>query len=519
MNGNFKTKIIKTFLKNQFVVTEDLLEEIDEGFDVEYFLNKLKKHPENEEVVVLNKDIIRIITEDRKNLNLGEVEKLKAFKRDAILDFEETAEETKEDKKENLSGVKLIYCHEENAKKRTVEDFVAHFNKRFEEIRKFLLNRSELPNLLPANKIAAKKDRETVSIIGLIGEKIITKNGNLLLRIEDQGGEIMILVNKTKKELFESAKSLVADDIIGVSGTNSKDYLFANTILLPDVPFNKELTKSPLEEYAIFLSDIHIGSKYFLPEQFNKFIKWIKGEMGSEEQKALVSKIKYMFIIGDLVDGVGVYPEQEKELEITDIKQQYGLLAEHLRQIPSSLSIIVCPGNHDAVSLSEPQPILPKDISASIYDIPNLIVVSNPALVNIGTTNGFSGFDVLMYHGYSFDYYISNVDEIRNNGGYDRADLVMKYLLQRRHLAPTHSSTLYVPINTEDPLVIKKVPDFFVTGHIHKTSVANYQNITLICGSCWQSTTTFQEKVGHHPEPARVPLVNLQTREVKILRF
>jgi len=91
--------------------------------------------------------------------------------------------------------------------------------------------------------------------------------------------------------------------------------------------------------------------------------------------------------------------------------------------------------------------------------------------------------------------------------------------LQRRHLAPTHKSTLYIPDVKRDPLVISSVPDFFLTGHIHKSSVSNYRNVTMICSSCWQSKTTFQEKVGHHPEPCRVPIINLQTREVKILKF
>jgi len=124
-----------------------------------------------------------------------------------------------------------------------------------------------------------------------------------------------------------------------------------------------------------------------------------------------------------------------------------------------------------------------------------------------------------MYHGYSFDYYFANVDSIRTQGGYDRPDLLMKFLLQRRHLAPTHASTLYLPDSEQDPLIIDKVPDFFVTGHIHKAGISNYKNITLICASCWQAKTLFQDKVGYHPEPARVPVVNLKTRKVKVLKF
>src|SRR5574342_1336167 len=79
------------------------------------------------------------------------------------------------------------------------------------------------------------------------------------------------------------------------------------------------------------------------------------------------------------------------------------------------------------------------------------------------------------------------------------ADLIMKFLLKRRHLAPTHTSTLYVPDTKKDPLVIEKVPDFFLSGHIHKSVTANYRNTTLICGSCWQGKTLFQEKVCHNP--------------------
>ncbi|MEK6920300.1 MAG: DNA polymerase II small subunit, partial [Nanoarchaeota archaeon] len=218
-------------------------------------------------------------------------------------------------------------------------------------------------------------------------------------------------------------------------------------------------------------------------------------------------------------DGVGIYPGQENDLEILDIYEQYKTCAELLHKIPKHIKIIIGPGNHDAMRLAEPQLPFYEDIAKPLYELTNAIIVSNPAIVNIGVQEGFPGINVLMYHGYSFDYYIANVDEIRNNGGYDRADLVMKFLLQRRHLAPTHASCLYIPFADDDPMVIGKVPDIFATGHLHKTSVSSYRNITLICGSCWQGKTAFQEKMGHNPEPARVPIVNLQTREVKILRF
>ena len=149
----------------------------------------------------------------------------------------------------------------------------------------------------------------------------------------------------------------------------------------------------------------------------------------------------------------------------------------------------------------------------------NVIMINNPGNVNIHASENFDGFNILLYHGYSFDYYVANVDSIRNGGGYDRADLIMKLLLQKRHLAPSHSSSLYIPYRNEDPLIINKIPDIFVSAHLHKSNLSSYNNITTISCSCWQSKTAFQEKMGHNPDPCKVPIINLKTREIKVLRF
>ena len=353
----------------------------------------------------------------------------------------------------------------------------------------------------------------------MIADRQLTKNGNMMLTVEDPSGTLKVLINKNRPDLSAAARDLVFDEVIGITGVAGDGIVFANGIVHPDVPISKELKRADDEVYAIFLSDIHVGSKKFLGNEFAKFLEWIRGETGNAQQRMIAKKVRYVFIMGDIVDGVGIYPGQEKELALLDVHAQYAEVAELLKRIPSEINIIMCPGNHDSMRISEPQPAFYRDFSAALFDIPNITLVTNPGMVNIHASERFPGFDVLLYHGYSFDYYIANVDSIRLNGGYDRADLIMKFLLQKRHLAPTHSSTLYLPDHTDDPLVVDRVPDFFATGHLHKTAVATYRNVTLISGSCWQARTSFQEKMGHHPEPARVPMVNLRTREIKILRF
>ncbi len=414
--------------------------------------------------------------------------------------------------------VKIQNSYEGEPKKRTVQDFTNYFTARYNTIRSILRNRKELQNLTSINRLGQKKEREQTSIIGLIAEKQITKTGKVVFTIEDPTGRIKVLFSENS-DSFDIAKESVVDEVVGIVGTCAGPIIFGSGLILPDIPTFNELKKCPDEVYSVFMGDFHFGSNVFIHEAFDKFISWINGNHGNENQRKLVKKIKYLFMVGDLVEGVGIYPGQDNDLEIQDIYEQYTEFAKHLKRIPSHIKIIICPGNHDAMRIAEPQPPLYKDFAAAVYELPNVIMVSNPATVNIHASEKFFGFDVLMYHGFSFPVYADMVESIRSEGGQKRPDLIMKFILQRRHLAPAHKSTLYLPDADRDPLVIEKVPDFFVSGHIHRVAAANYRNVTMLNCSSWLKRTEYQEKVGLYPQPGRALLVNLQTRKVKILKF
>lgn len=520
MQAEEKKKIIKSFMEEGVLVNPSF-------FETEKFENFSTKKLKQTNLSVANVDCLRLIDSDSRP-NWTEIERLWAFfeKRGDKRPYESMLkcilEQNDEKIEEKPTGLKVLFSYEKENMKKDVTNFVSYFNSRYKAIENILKVRQELNNLTSIARVKSKKEKENVAIIALVTEKTVTANNHIILTVEDLTGQVKVLISKNKPDLYDVAKDVVNDEVIGISAsTNEKgeNIIFATNITLPDVPLQREVKKSPENEYAVFLSDIHVGSNTFLEEKFEKFLKWISGEAGNEKHRNITEKIKYVFIAGDLVDGVGIYPGQEEELEIKDIYGQYKRCAELLQKIPKHINIIVCPGNHDATRLSEPQPPLFKDFTKPLTDMPNLTMVSNPSIINIGSTKDFPGFDVLLYHGYSFDYFVANVDSIRNSGGYDRADMIMRFLLQRRHLAPSHSATLYVPDAEEDSLVIRQVPDFFVSGHIHKVAVSSYRGVSLICGSCWQSMTSFQEKMGHHPEPARVPLVNLKTRDTKIMRF
>jgi len=322
-----------------------------------------------------------------------------------------------------------------------------------------------------------------------------------------------------KGGLFEDAKDLVGDEVIGITGTVGDGIIFINEIYFPEIPRGIPIKKGEIDEYAVFISDLQIGSKKFLRASFLKFIRWINGEVGSTEQKKEALKVKYLFVTGDVVDGVGIYPGQDNDLEISSVFEQYEECAKLFSKIRKDINIILAPGNHDAVRLAEPQPIIDKDICNSLWEMENITLVSNPSMINVGSTKNFEGINVLMYHGFSFDYYVSYLDSIRNEGGYDNICKLMKILLRKRHIAPTHDANPSVIDCEEDYMIVDKVPDIFVAGHVHKAKIDQYMQTTLICSSCWQSKTAYEEKLGHVPEPGRAAIVNLRTREAKFMKF
>lgn len=397
-------------------------------------------------------------------------------------------------------------------KKIEVSNFTNFFRNRLEIMRPILQGHPNLKNLVSINKISG--NRQGISVIGIVSDKRITKNGNILLDLEDLTGKIKVLINQNKKELYEEGEEISLDSVIGISGSGNNEIIFANEIVFPDAML-PERKKSPVEEYALFIGDLHYGSDLFLKEGFNKFIDYLNGKVPNTPE---VSKIKYLFIIGDIVAGIGVFPEQESFLDIPDAQKQFEGVTELLGRIRKDIKIIISPGNHDCVRLMEPQPMFDKKLAKSLYELENVTLATNPCRVNIAKRDGFPGFDVLMYHGFSFFYYVDNVPSLMQAHAANAPEKVMTYLLKNRHLAPSHFSVQYYPLE-EDPFVIKKVPDIFFSGHTHKCGVTFYNNVLIISGATWEDITPMQERRGNDPDFCKVPIVNLKTGSVKILDF
>ena len=413
---------------------------------------------------------------------------------------------------ENENKVKILSSFSTLNKKIEVKDFVTYFRNRFKDLKGILQEHSELNNLVSINKIYGNS--QNISVLGIVYDKKISKNKNIILEIEDLTGRIKVLINKNKEDLYKIAEDVSLDSVIGVKGFGNKEIIFANKIFFPDATLF-ERKKSPVEEYAVFISDIHVGSKNFMEENFLKFVDYLNGKVPDTPES---NKIKYLFVVGDLVAGIGVYPNQEKEIDILDIEQQYLKIAELLGKIRNDINIIIIPGNHDCVRLMEPQPVLDEKYAWPLYNMKNVTLISNPSIVNIGERENFPGFDILLYHGFSYPYYANNIPSLITEKASHAPDKVMAYLLKNRHLAPTHNSIQHY-VSEKDELLIKKIPDIFVSGHTHKNAVSYYNNILLISNACWEKLMPYQEKMGFEVDYCKVPMFNLKTRQVKILDF
>ena len=419
-----------------------------------------------------------------------------------ILEATETIKDTKVKFKRNEQKTNVQYDFkiiQDTSKKSytsgEIENLISYFKSRYEKLSNILSKRPELRNY---TKIADIDDsQDTLSMILMVKEIRSSKNGHKIVEFEDDTGNISVLFSNKNDELFAEAEKLVRDEVIGVIAHKSDEsnFAFGEQIINPGV---LPVDEKEMDFGIVFLSDVHIGSLTFLEDAFQRFIDWINCEYGDEEQRRVAEDIKYLIIGGDIVDGIGVYPNQEKELAIKDITEQYNEAARFLGNIRSDIKIIIAPGNHDASRVAEPQPAVPEEYAKALYELDNVEFISNPGIVSL------DGINVLIYHGRSFDDLVMAVKQF----SHERNDLLMEELLQKRHLAPIYGERTPLASELEDYLVIDEVPDVFHTGHVHINTYRKFKGIHLINSGTFQTQTEFQKIYNIEPTPAEVPILH-----------
>jgi DNA polymerase II small subunit len=238
-------------------------------------------------------------------------------------------------------------------------------------------------------------------------------------------------------------------------------------------------------------------------------ILWLNGKIGTPNQRDVAGRIKYLVIAGDLVDGVGIYPDQDRELEIPDVYAQYKVAAQYVEQIPDYIEVIFIPGNHDATRQAIPQPAVAKEFAEPVYEARSIHALDNPVRLRL------HGVSFLVYHGRSLDDVVATVPGIT----FQTPDKGMEHLLRCRHLAPEYGKRTPVAPEQEDRLVIQDVPDVFHSGHVHVLKHKEYRRTVIVNSGAWQSQTEYQRKMGLVPTPGILPTLSLQTLQVGLIDF
>jgi DNA polymerase II small subunit/DNA polymerase delta subunit B len=430
----------------------------------------------------------------------------------------------------------------------TLDDFLRMFRDRFERIKKIYMARIDTQNAVPPSVAKIRKSPARRSgpmdgdgprrrrppsqmVLGIIRDKSISKAQNVIIDIEEyqkeessvdtresskRGNESIICVIPSKlsglkgQHLSEKANALLLDEVVCISGYVDNDgRMIADDVIFPDIPTARQIGRAKRDIYAAFISDLHCGSQEFLEDELDRFIAWLNGKDVDDSEKTKVQNIRYLFIAGDMVDGISVYPNQRYHLEISSLYDQYALIASKLQKLPKRVKVFCIPGNHDAARQALPKPPILRTFAEPLYKLDNVTMLGDPSQVIV------EGVNVLMTHGDSLDDLVTMLP----GASYTEPAMPMKELLKKRHLAPIYGGkTELAPLN-RDWMVIDTPPDVVHFGHAHHNAVDNYRGVQIINSGTFQSQTDFMRKQGVVPTPGIVTLLNLRTGAPEIKFF
>jgi DNA polymerase II small subunit len=503
--------IIKELLDRNCLLTPDaheLLKKIDVStIDIDELAEAVKNE------IVVSAEILTPIL-DSLGLRIEDKKETKTKKKEVIM--EEAPKQTSTEFVPIGKSIKTkLKVLSESSDRTSVmgdrSDFEIFFRSRYKQLQAILKSRGDITNTVSIEdlKKAKTNDNERVQLIGMIKNKRSLKTGGLSIEIEDVTGSMTVIISGKNQELVSKAGALLDDQVAGFSGRLYDDIFVVNDFVFPNVPISSK-TKTIDEPISVcFTSDLHIGSKEFLEDAFNRFIDFLNGNIDDPYQRTIASQIKYLIVNGDVVEGIGIYPDQENDLLIKDIYDQYKYAAQLLDKVPKWIHILVVSGNHDACRLALPQPAIGKEYAPDLWKMKNVTMLSNPSTVNI------HGKIFLLYHGNSFEDIASLTPGLSMND----PNGPMIYTLRFRHLAPTYGRNVSIVPSPKDELVIEKIPHVYHTGHIHINSHTQYRGVDCINSGTFQSQTEFMLSKNIEPTPARVPILNLQTNKLTEIVF
>ncbi len=454
---------------------------LSKGFQIHPDAFKILEKIDSRELEIIIKKVVREKT--KQNLFLINQNDLKMF-------VDSHIDENLEDKHEILSDPTKKITSAEG-----IDGFGALFVDRYSKLLKIISQRAQAKKLIQIDTVKGGKPKEDVFVGGLLMDRKIDRDVTRLI-VDDPSGSLETLV--FNKDIQPIANSLLVDQFVMQSIMSGKNGGFVTKeLVIPDVPDHVS-NRSKTETFAVLISDLHVGSKYFMEKEFGEFVSWLSSP------DPIAKKVRFVLVCGDVVDGVGIFPNQDKELVLVDVGQQMVKAAQMLDKIPKHIKVFIIPGNHDPGRRALPQPAIPKKHNLDLWNRENFFMLGNPSMIAL------NGVKVLMFHGQSLDDVVGTTPGL----SYMQPAKAMRALLKARHLSPIYGKRTPVAPETEDMMVIDDIPDIFHSGHIHVVDLDMYKGTLIVNTGAWQSQTPYQTSVGITPTPGIAVIVNLATLKV-----
>lgn len=360
------------------------------------------------------------------------------------------------------------------------------------------------------NEISSRlmRNNEVFVVTYIYGKKIF--EDRILLEIEDETGTSTALVyKKYDQRVYDILSKAPLDVVVGLKiFVTNRGKLIVKDVILPKVRTKFE-EKNEAPVYALLISDLHIGSKKFNYEVFDRFIEIIKGIDVGDQIKNIIKRLKYILIAGDLVDGVGVYQGQEIEISIPRIEDQYEEAYRLLKKIPEHIKVLVIPGNHDASRSALPQPPIFKNVAEKFYEDSQFLMFGNPVNVSL------HGVNILIYHGDFIQDILTTTPGLQNGDIGSAVNILLTY----SHLAPQIGLSTKIAPEHRDHLIINDGVHVLHFGHTHRFNVSRHMGVLSVNSGTFQNQTKYQKIMKIEPDIGFLTFLNLMNLMPKVVRI
>ena len=206
----------------------------------------------DQQIIILKEDLERVLPPEFK-----EFEQSQTVMRNTVPEYIKPEFEIIKDATNNIFPIEGL------------KGFQSLFRSRFDKLIKIIGKR---PNAYQIKQIASlKKDASNTSqkIAGLVMDKKV-KRTHVELTVDDGSDRIKVIILEDR--IRRIATEICLDQMVVLDlQFSKKGLIIAKDIYSPNIPEHQPSTSKKVV-YTIFTSDLHIGSRVFLFDVFNKFV-------------------------------------------------------------------------------------------------------------------------------------------------------------------------------------------------------------------------------------------------------